>query len=81
MIEHANFAYSPAGKALENQTKRIKDQALKQVEAIKFLKLVKEQKPKSIEDIFVKEKENNNIKTELNKIKKALEKIYRKHLI
>ena len=63
MIEYENFAYLPIGKALENQTKSIKDQTLKQEETIKFLKLVEEQKPKSIEDIFVKEKENNYIKT------------------
>lgn len=81
MIEYENFAYLPIGKALENQTKSIKDQALKQEETIKFLKLVEEQKPKSIEDIFVKEKENNYIKTELNKTKTALGKIYRKNLI
>ena len=35
MIDYENFAYLTIGKALENQTKSIKDQALKQEETIK----------------------------------------------
>ena len=34
MIEQAKFTYSPLGKAFEKQTKTIKDQREKQIEAI-----------------------------------------------
>ena len=34
MIEQAKFSYSPLGKAFEKQTKTIKDQGEKQIEAI-----------------------------------------------
>ena len=35
MIEQAQFAYSPLGKAFEKQTKTIEDQGKKQIKAIK----------------------------------------------
>ena len=38
IIEQAKFTYSPLGKAFEKQTKRIKDQGEKQIEAIKIIK-------------------------------------------
>ena len=34
MIEQAQFAYSPLGKAFEKQTKTIEDQGKKQIKAI-----------------------------------------------
>ena len=34
MIELATFKYSPLGKALEKQTKRIEDEGKKQIKAI-----------------------------------------------
>ena len=34
IIEQANFTYSPLGKAFEKQTKTIKDQEEKQVDAL-----------------------------------------------
>ena len=34
MIEQAQFAYSPLGKAFEKQTKAIEDQGKKQIKAI-----------------------------------------------
>ena len=37
MIEKAKFAYSPLGKAFEKQTKAIKEQGRKEVEALKVL--------------------------------------------
>ena len=37
IIEQAKFTYSPIGKAFEKQTKKIKDQWQKQVEALKYL--------------------------------------------
>ena len=38
IIEQANFADSPLGKAFEKQTKTIEGQGIKQVEALKLLK-------------------------------------------
>ena len=34
MIEQAKFTYSPLGKAFQKQTKTVKDQGEKQIEAI-----------------------------------------------
>ena len=39
IIEQARFTYSPFGKAFEKQIKTIEDQAKKQVDALKVLKL------------------------------------------
>ena len=50
MIEQAKFTYSPLGKAFEKQTKTIKDQGEKQVNALETLKL-KELKPKETKPI------------------------------
>ena len=44
IIEQAKFTYSPLGKAFEKQTKTIKDQGKKQVDALADLK-TKETKP------------------------------------
>ena len=44
IIEQAKFTYSPLGKAFEKQTKTIKDQGQKQVEALKDLKPKKQTK-------------------------------------
>ena len=41
IIEQAKFTYSPLGKAFEKQTKTIKDQGQKQVDALKDLRLNK----------------------------------------
>ena len=38
IIKQAEFTYSPLGKAFEKQTKTIKDQGEKQVDALKTLK-------------------------------------------
>ena len=39
LIEQAKFTYSPLGEAFEKQIKTIEDQLMKQVEALKYLKL------------------------------------------
>ena len=38
VIEQAKFTYSPLEKVLETQRRTIKDQGIKQVEALKILK-------------------------------------------
>ena len=45
MIEQAKFTYSPLGKAFEKQTKTIKDQGEKQVNALKSLESFDKQLP------------------------------------
>ena len=47
IIEQAKFTYSPLGKAFEKQTKTIKDQGEKQIDALESLK-PKEVKPKEV---------------------------------
>ena len=68
-IEQATFEYTPLEKAGEKQIKTIEDEGrnLKKVEA---LKLGEQQKLKSIGGIFPKKLKNNEIKNELNQIKK-----------
>ena len=39
IIEQAKFTYSPVGKTFEKQIKTIEEQGIKQVEALKVLKL------------------------------------------
>ena len=68
IIEQAKFTYSPLGKAFERQTKTIEDQGKKQVKALKDLDL-KEQ-TKSIEEIFPKDYERDEMKNKLSKIKR-----------
>ena len=43
IIEQAKFTYSPLGEAFEKQIKTIKDQGIKQIEALKALKPKKNQ--------------------------------------
>ena len=47
IIEQAKFTYSPLGKAFEKQTKTIKNQGKKQIDALADLK-PKEIKPREI---------------------------------
>ena len=59
VIEQVKFTYSSLGKASEKQTKKIEDQAKKQVQVLKVLRPVEhEQKLKSIEGIFPKHLES-----------------------
>ena len=70
IIRQAKFTYSPLGKAFEKQTKSIKDQGKKQVNALKSLKPSdKELTP--IKDFIPEEDLNPEI---INEIKKKLKK-------
>ena len=73
IIEQATFTYSPLGKAFEKHTKTIADQGKKQVDPLKDLKL--EDQTKSIEGIFPKHHESDEIKNELHKVKKYENKV------
>ena len=69
MIEPAKFPYSPLEKAFEKETKIIEEQG-KKIEALKALT---EEELKSIEGPFPKEKKKkttDEIKTEIDEIKK-----------
>ena len=67
IIEQAKFTYSPLGKAFEKQTKTIKDQGEKQVEALNNFRSDKEKL--TIEDAIPKNAFNNDeAKKELDKI-------------
>ena len=62
-IEEVNFRYSPLGKVFEKQAKIIEDQARKQAKALEVLKPAEQQKnSKMIENIFLKDQQNNELK-------------------
>ena len=66
---------------MEKQAKTIYHPGRKQIEALKVLKPVEhQQKPKSIEGLFPKDLKHNEIKNELNEIKRLEEKIDRNDL-
>ena len=76
IIEPAKFTDSPLRKAIEKQIKTIKDHGIKQVEALKALKPNKnKQDIKSINGTFSKQMKTNEIKNEINEIKKKERKI------
>ena len=54
VIEQAKFTYSPLEKVLETQRRTIKDQGIKQVEALKTLKSEENQDLESIEGLSKK---------------------------
>ena len=70
IIEQAKFTYSPLGKAFEKQIKTIEDQGIKQVEALKALKPEENQELETIEGLFLKKIRNNEIKNEIDEIKR-----------
>ena len=79
IIEQAKFTYSPLGKAFEKQIKTIEDQGIKQIEALKALKPEENKEDiKSVEGLFPKRMKTNEIKNEIDEIKKWEEKIKRK---
>ena len=80
ILEQGKFAYSSLEKASEKQTKMIEDQGIKQVEALDVLNPEKNQKLKSIEELFPKEMVTNEIKNEIDEIRKWEDKIKRKDL-
>ena len=59
ITEQAKFEYSPLGKAFEKQTKMTEDQRIKEVEALKALKL--KEKLESIEGLFPKNIRNQKL--------------------
>ena len=72
--------YSPLGKAFEKPTKTIGEQGKKQVEALEVLDPEKNEKQKSNEGLFSKEIRNDEVKNEIDEIKKSENKIKRKYL-
>ena len=70
IIEQAKFTYSPLGKAFEKQIKTNEDQGIKQVEALKALKPEENQELETIEGLFLKKIRNNEIKNEIDEIKR-----------
>ena len=79
MIEQMRFAYSPFGKSFEKQTKTIKDQGQKEVEA---LNTWKSNNQLTIEDVIPKNALNNDeAKKELHKIKEIEKNVDREKLI
>ena len=67
IIEQANFAYSPLGKAFEKHRKTIKDERQKQVDALKCLGSSANQLP-SIKDFISKDRLNPEIIDEIERI-------------
>ena len=81
IIEQAKFNYSPLGKTFEIKIKAIKDQDLKQVQALRALKLEENKEViKSIEGTSPKEMRANEIKNKIHEVKKWEEKIKREDL-
>ena len=76
IIELAMFTYSPVGKAFGKQIKTMEDQGRKHVEALKAEE--NQQDLKSVEGTFPKEMRTNEIKDEIDEIKKWDKKINRK---
>ena len=73
-IEQAKFKYSPIEKAFEKQIKTIEDQEINQTEALEALKPEENKEDlKSTEDIFPEEMRTNEIKNEIDEIKKSEE--------
>ena len=75
IIEQAQFTYSPLGKVLEKQLKTIEDLGIKQVEALLALKQEENQELESIEGLFPNNMRTNEMKNEIDEIKKEQEKI------
>ena len=81
IIDQDKFTYSPLGKTFEKQIKTIKNQRIKQVEALKALKPEENKEDiKSIERIFPNEMRTNEIKNEIYEIKEWEDKIKREDL-
>ena len=80
VIEQATFTYSPLKKTLEKQRKTIEDQVIKQADALKALKPEENQNLKSIEGLFPENRRTNEIKNEIDEIRKWEEKSKRNDL-
>ena len=77
IIQQAKFNYSPLGKALEKQTKTIKDQGEKQVDALK----TSYKKLPSIKDFVPIEKFNPEIIAEIKRIEEIEKKVDRDKMV
>ena len=64
----------------KKKMKTVEDQRIKQVEALKALKPEENQELESIEGLLPKKIRNNQIKNEIDEIKKWEKTIYRKDL-
>ena len=78
ITEQAKFTFSPFGKAFEKLIKAIEEQGKNQVEASEVLRPKKNQELETIEGIFPKKIRHNEIKNEIDEIKKWEEIIKRK---
>ena len=78
ITEQAKFTFSLFGKAFEKLIKAIEEQRKNQVEASEVLRPKKNQELETIEGIFPKKIRHNEIKNELDEIKKWEEIIKRK---
>ena len=74
IIERAKPTYSSLGKAFEKQRKTIEDQGIKQAEVLKSSKPEENEELESIEGLIPKKMKNNEIKNEIDEIKKWEEK-------
>ena len=80
IIEQANFTYSLLDKAFEKQTKTIKDQGEKQVDALESLESFDKQLP-SIKEFLSKERLNADIIDETERIEKEKRKADRSKMV
>ena len=78
MIEKTNFTNSPLRKALEKQTKTIKDQGKKQVEALKISK--PNVQYSTIKYVILKVQLNEKSKNWIGRIKETKKMVNRKDL-
>ena len=76
ITQQAKLTYSPLGKAFDKQT--IEDQGMKQVEVLKLEE--NNENIKSVEGIFTKGMRTNEIKNEIDGIRKCEEKLKKKDL-
>ena len=82
MIEQAKFTYSPLGKTFEKQTKTIKDQGEKKIEAIQDNKKQPDNTQElTIKNIIPEDILNDEAKKEINKIKEIEKTVDRGNLI
>ena len=80
IIEQAKFTYSPLGKAFEKQTKSIKDQGKKQVDALESLKNSDKELP-SIKDFIPIENLNSEIIDEIKRNEEVEKKVDRDKMV
>ena len=80
ITEQAKFTYSPLGKAFEKQTKTIKDQGKKQVDALESLKTSDKELP-SIQAFIPKENLNPEIINEIKRIEEEENKVDRDNMV